>query len=243
MKSSSHLPQLSSGQLDFSKVQDAQLMKTKPSISKGYISGNSCITEVVINNEPTKILLDLGAFFSCVGNPFLKTCVPNFEDQLFPIDCIKFNSESNPMKSLGIYQTIVIFPKINGDIAIPVELFVMENCSSTHFILGNDYLIIYGIDLHNHKARYFTIGDNKHQKSTFLSFRRQITVKKVSPLNLELEKFKTDQLNETKISLHHTDKQENGLSALLYDHKEAFASEKELLGAKIGHEVEIIINI
>ncbi|MBW0584773.1 hypothetical protein O181_124488 [Austropuccinia psidii MF-1] len=67
MESYSHLPQLSNGQLDSSKVQDAQLMKTKPNRGKGYTAGNSCITEVVIHNRPTKPLLDPGAFCSCVG--------------------------------------------------------------------------------------------------------------------------------------------------------------------------------
>ncbi|MBW0564453.1 hypothetical protein O181_104168 [Austropuccinia psidii MF-1] len=83
---------------------------------------------------------------------------------------------------------------------------------------------MYGIDLHN-KDRYFTIGDNKRQKFSFLPFKRQIT------------------LNEAKISLHLTDKQESELSAFLYEHKEAFASDKEPLGAIIGHEVYIILNI
>ncbi|MBW0519197.1 hypothetical protein O181_058912 [Austropuccinia psidii MF-1] len=119
----------------------------------------------------------------------------------------------------------------------------MENCSSTHFILGNDYLVMYGIDLHNNKDRYFTIGDDKRQTFPFLPFRRQITVNKSSPANLELEKFKSVQLNEAEISLHLSDKQENELYSLLYDHKGAFASDKEPLGAIIGHENDIILNI
>ncbi|MBW0554445.1 hypothetical protein O181_094160 [Austropuccinia psidii MF-1] len=69
----------------------------------------------------------------------------------------------------------------------------MQNCSNTHFILGNDYLIRYQINLHNDKDRYFTIGDNKHQRFAFLPFKIQITVNKVSPVNLEFEKFKSDQ--------------------------------------------------
>ncbi|MBW0511555.1 hypothetical protein O181_051270 [Austropuccinia psidii MF-1] len=243
MNSYSHLPQLSNGQLDLSKIQDAQLMKTKPNRVKGYTAGNSCITEVVINNKPTKRSLDPGAFFSCVGNSFLKTCVPNFEDQLFPSDIIKFNSARNPMKALGIFETTAIFPHINGELRITVEFFVMKNCSSTHLILGNDYLIMYNIDLHNNKERYFTIEDNKHQKFSLIPFKRQITVSKASQVNLELEKFKSEQLNEAEISLHLTDKQESELSALLYDHKEAFASDKEPLGEIIGHEVDIILNI
>ncbi|MBW0575697.1 hypothetical protein O181_115412 [Austropuccinia psidii MF-1] len=102
---------------------------------------------------------------------------------------------------------------------------------------------MYGIDLHNNKDRYFIIGDNKHQKFVFLQFKRQITVNKVSPVNLELERFKSEQLNETKTSLHLADNKENELAALLYDHRGAFASEKEPLGAIIGHEVDIIVNI
>ncbi|MBW0554912.1 hypothetical protein O181_094627 [Austropuccinia psidii MF-1] len=117
-------------------------MKTKPNRGKGDTAGNSCITEVVINDKPTRLLLDPGAFCSCVGKSFLKTCVPDFEDHLLPIYGIKFNIASNPMKELGIFETNIIFPHINGNLRITVEFVVMENCPSTHFILGNDYLII-----------------------------------------------------------------------------------------------------
>ncbi|MBW0533381.1 hypothetical protein O181_073096 [Austropuccinia psidii MF-1] len=89
---------------------------------------------------------------------------------------------------------------------------------------------MYGIDLHNYKDIYFTIGDNKCQKFAFLPFKRQITVSKVAPVSLELEIFKSEQLSESEISLNLTDKQENELSALSYGHKEAFASDKEPLG-------------
>ncbi|MBW0558870.1 hypothetical protein O181_098585 [Austropuccinia psidii MF-1] len=147
------------------------------------------------------------------------------------------------MKELGMFETNVIFPHINGNLRITVEFVVMKNCSSNHFILGNDYLIIYGIDLHNKKDRYFTIGDNKNKKFAFLPFKRQITVSKLAPVKLELERFKSEQLNEAKLSLHLTDSQENELSALLYDHREAFESDKEPLGEIIGHEVDIILNI
>ncbi|MBW0550090.1 hypothetical protein O181_089805 [Austropuccinia psidii MF-1] len=119
----------------------------------------------------------------------------------------------------------------------------MESCSSAWVLLGNAYLFMYGIDLHNNKDRYFTIGDNKHQNHSFLPFKRQITVKKVSPVNLKLEKFNSEQLNEAEISVHLTDKQESELSSPLYDHKEAFSSDKEPLGTIVGHVVNIILNI
>ncbi|MBW0478699.1 hypothetical protein O181_018414 [Austropuccinia psidii MF-1] len=110
----SHLPQLSNGQLYLSKFQDAQLMKTKPNRGKCYTAGNSCSTEVVIEKKTTNILLEPEAFCNCVGKSFLKTCIPNFQDQLFPIDGIKFNSARNEMKALGIFETTVIFPHIYG---------------------------------------------------------------------------------------------------------------------------------
>ncbi|MBW0524812.1 hypothetical protein O181_064527 [Austropuccinia psidii MF-1] len=242
MESYVHLPQLSNSQLDISKYQDAQLIKTKPNRGKGYTAGNSCKTEVVIDKKPTKLLIDPGAFCSCVGQSFLSTYVPNFEYQLLPIARIKLNSASNPMKELGIFETSVIFPHISGNLRITVE-FVMENCSSTHFILGNDHLIMYGTNLHNNKDRYFTIGDNKRQKFAFFPFKRQIIVNKAAPINLELEKFKSEQVNEAEISLHLSDTQENELSSLLYDHKKGFSSDKEPLGKIICHEVDIILNI
>ncbi|MBW0514698.1 hypothetical protein O181_054413 [Austropuccinia psidii MF-1] len=72
---------------------------------------------------------------------------------------------------------------------------------------------------------------------------RQIPVSKVAPVSLQLERFKSEKLNEAEISLHLTDNQENELSALLYGHRAAFASDKEPLGEISGHEVDIILNI
>ncbi|MBW0550943.1 hypothetical protein O181_090658 [Austropuccinia psidii MF-1] len=147
------------------------------------------------------------------------------------------------MKALGIFETNIILPHINGNLRITVEFVVIENCFSTHSILGNDYFIIYGIYLHNKKDRYFTIGDNKRQKFAFLPCKRQITLSKVTEINLELETFTSEQLNEAEISLLPTDNQESELSAFLYDHREAFESDKEPLEAIISHEVDIILNI
>ncbi|MBW0561411.1 hypothetical protein O181_101126 [Austropuccinia psidii MF-1] len=102
---------------------------------------------------------------------------------------------------------------------------------------------MYGIGLHNNKDRYFTIGGKKRQKFAFLPFKRQITVTKLAPVNLDLEKFKYEKLNEAEISLHMTEKQENELFTLLYDHRKAFESAKEPLGAITGHKVDIILHI
>ncbi|MBW0505633.1 hypothetical protein O181_045348 [Austropuccinia psidii MF-1] len=180
-------------------------MKTKPNRGKVYTAGSFCITEVVIDNKNTKLLLDAGAFCSCVGKSFLKACVPNFEDKLSPIDGIRFNSVSNPMNALGISETTVIFPHINGNLKITVEFVVMENCSSTHLILGIDYLIRYGIDLNNNKDRYFTIEDNGHQKFAFSPFKRQITSELSSLLYDHKEEFSSDKEPLEAIVVHEVD--------------------------------------
>ncbi|MBW0526199.1 hypothetical protein O181_065914 [Austropuccinia psidii MF-1] len=89
----------------------------------------------------------------------------------------------------------------------------------------------------------FNILEEVTTRTKIGSSRRQITVSKVSLVSLELVKFKSEQFNEAEIRLHLTDKQESEIYALLYKHKEAFASEKEPLGEIIGHEVNIILNI
>ncbi|MBW0577761.1 hypothetical protein O181_117476 [Austropuccinia psidii MF-1] len=109
-----------------------------------------------------------------------------------------------------------------------------------------------GIDLHNNKDRYFTIGDNSHQRLAFLPFKRQITGIKVAEVNLELERFKSEQLNEAEISFHLTDNQENELSALLRaypaSHKSREALETHIKGLldlgvirKVGHNGKVEI--
>ncbi|MBW0549367.1 hypothetical protein O181_089082 [Austropuccinia psidii MF-1] len=105
MESYSHLPQLSNSQLDLSKIQDLKHMKTKTNRRKGYTAGNFCITEVLIEKKPTKLLFDPGDFCSFFENFFLRNCVPNFEDRLIPIDGIRLKSESNTTKELGIFET------------------------------------------------------------------------------------------------------------------------------------------
>ncbi|MBW0486748.1 hypothetical protein O181_026463 [Austropuccinia psidii MF-1] len=70
-----------------------------------------------------------------------------------------------------------------------------------------------------------------------------IGVNELSQVNLELENFNLEQMNAAAVSLCLTAIQENELSILLYDHKEAFEKDKEQLGAIIGTELDLILNI
>ncbi|MBW0540771.1 hypothetical protein O181_080486 [Austropuccinia psidii MF-1] len=117
----------------------------------------------------------------------------------------------------------------------------MNNCTSQHFILGNDYLNIYGIDINNHKDRYFTIGENKRQKFAFPPEKREITVIR-QVKNVNKEKFVSDQLIEAQIIFKLTLEMKEKLIEILFQYREAFASDNEPLGAIKGHEVDIFLN-
>ncbi|MBW0546881.1 hypothetical protein O181_086596 [Austropuccinia psidii MF-1] len=223
-----HLPQYSDECMDPIHVQDAKMQKSKPARGKGYTAGSSFITNIVINNTEAKIHLDSGAFCTCVGKNYLDKIYTNWQDKIMPIEGIKFSSASQNMHPLGIFEAAMIFPHPAGSIRLKVEFVVMNNCTSQHFILGNDYLNIYGIDINNHKDRYFTIGENKRQKFAFPLEKREITVIK-QVKNFNKEKFVSNQLIEAQISPELMIEMKEELIEILFQYKEAFASDYEPL--------------
>ncbi|MBW0536128.1 hypothetical protein O181_075843, partial [Austropuccinia psidii MF-1] len=135
-----------------------------------------------------------------------------------------------------------IYTNWQDSIRLKVEFVVINNCTSQHFILGNDYLNIYGIDINNHQDRYFTIGKNKRKKFAFPPEKREITVsRKVK--NVNKKKFVSDELIEAQISPELAPEMKEELIEIIFQYREAFASENEPLGAMKAHEVEIILNV
>ncbi|MBW0528723.1 hypothetical protein O181_068438 [Austropuccinia psidii MF-1] len=120
------------------------------------------------------------------------------------------------MHPLGRFEAEIIFPHPAGSITLKFEFFVMNNCTSQRFILGNEYLNIYGIDINNHKDRYITIGEKKRQKFAFPPEKREITVIR-QVKNVNKVKFVSDQ--------------------------EAFSSDNEPLRAIKTHELHIMLNV
>ncbi|MBW0536720.1 hypothetical protein O181_076435 [Austropuccinia psidii MF-1] len=118
----------------------------------------------------------------------------------------------------------------------------MNNCTSQHFIIVNDYLHIYGIDINNHKDRYFTLGENKRRKFAFPPENREITViRQVKNVNKEV--FVSDKSIEAQIIPELTPEMKEEPIEILFQYREAFASDNEPLGAIIGHEVDIMLNL
>ncbi|MBW0568913.1 hypothetical protein O181_108628 [Austropuccinia psidii MF-1] len=191
------------------------MCKTKPARVKGYTAGACCITSILINYIEARVNLDTGAFFTCVGKDYLQAILPGWKNHLLPIEGVQFSSASNKMYPLGTLDTNLVFPHPEGSVRMKIEIVVMDNCTSQNIILGNDYLNIYGIDINNHKDRYFTIGENKRQKFSFSNMPRKISIIS-SVKDTYKEEFVANQLFEAKINPSLSPKMRNDLINVLY---------------------------
>ncbi|MBW0503076.1 hypothetical protein O181_042791 [Austropuccinia psidii MF-1] len=237
-----HLPQYSDECMVLINVKDSKMQRTKPLRGKGYTAGSSFITNVGINNKEAKIHLESSSFCTCVEKNYLEKFYTNWKYQLIPIEGINLSSASKNMHPLGILDTVMIFTHPAGSIRLKAEFFVTNNCTSQHFILGNDYLNIYGIDINNNKDRYFTIGENKRPKFAFPEEKREMTVIR-QVKNVNKEEFVSNQPIEAQISSELTLEMKEELIEILFQYRGAFASDNEPLGAIKGHEVEIMLNV
>ncbi|MBW0489933.1 hypothetical protein O181_029648 [Austropuccinia psidii MF-1] len=238
----SHLPQYSDECMDIIHVQDTKMQKTKPARGKGYTAGSSCITNIVITKKEGKIHPYSDAFCTYVGKDYLGIIYTNWQERIMPIGGIKFSSASQDMHPLGIHEAEMIFPHPAGSIRLKVQFVVMNNCTSQHFILRNDSLNIYGIDINNHKDRYFTLGENKRQKFAFpLEKIERTVIRQVKNFNKKV--FVSDQLIEAQIGPELTLEMKEELIEILFQYRKAFSSDNEPLGGIKVHEVEIICNV
>ncbi|MBW0473033.1 hypothetical protein O181_012748 [Austropuccinia psidii MF-1] len=198
----------------------------KPAKVKGYTSGASYVTSILMNDIEAKVNLNTAEFCTCVGKDYLQAILPGWKSQLLPIEGVKLSSASNNMYPLGILDTNLVLPHPAGNVRMYTEIVVMDNSKSQHIVLGNYYLNIYGIDINNHKDRYFTIGENKEPKFPFSNMPKQISV-----------------ISSTQINPSLSPKMRHDLIDVLYTYENAFVSDNELLGTIKGHEFDITIII
>ncbi|MBW0547690.1 hypothetical protein O181_087405 [Austropuccinia psidii MF-1] len=223
-------------------IQDVRICKTKPARGKGYTAGASCITSILMNDIEAKVNLDTGAFFTCVGRDYLQAILPGWINHLLLIEGLQFSSASKNMYPLGILDTNLLFPHPAGSVRMKTEIVVMDNCTSQHIILGNDYLNIPGIDINNHKDRYFTIGEYKRQILACSTMPKQISIIS-SVKDTYKEGFVANQLVEAELNPSLSPKMRHDLIDVLYIYKNSFGSDNEPLGAIKGHEVDMTLNI
>ncbi|MBW0512578.1 hypothetical protein O181_052293 [Austropuccinia psidii MF-1] len=110
----------------------------------GYTAGKSSISIVMVENQEEKVNLDTGAYCTCVGKSYLKTIVPDWDNKPIPIQGLKFSSESESMKPLGIIDLTLLFPHPSKCTRLKVEFVVMDNCTSA--IIGHEVDIILNVE-------------------------------------------------------------------------------------------------
>ncbi|MBW0550469.1 hypothetical protein O181_090184 [Austropuccinia psidii MF-1] len=125
------------------------------------------------------------------------------------------------MYPLGILDTDLVFPHPAVSARMKTEIVLMDNCTFQLIILENDYLNIYGIDINNHKYRYFPIGENKRQKFAFSNIPKQIS----------------------RISFAKDTYKEEFVANQIVEAQNAFEYDNEPLGTIKGHEVDIDFHI
>ncbi|MBW0568000.1 hypothetical protein O181_107715 [Austropuccinia psidii MF-1] len=139
-------------------------------------------------------------------------------------------------------DTNMIFPHPERSMRMKMDIVLMDNLTSQHIILGNDYSSIYGIDINKHKYKYFTIGEHKIQRFSFSNISKQISVLS-SNKDIHKENFVSTQLSEAQINPTLSSKMSQELIDVLYTYKNLFASDDEPSGAIRGHEAYITLNI
>ncbi|MBW0523723.1 hypothetical protein O181_063438 [Austropuccinia psidii MF-1] len=155
---------------------------------------------------------------------------------------VKFSSASNNSYHLGILHTSIVFSHPEVSVRMKTEIVVMDDFTSQHIILGDDYLNTYGIDINNHKDRYLTIGANKRQKFSFSNIPKQLSIVSLNKYTYK-EEFMTYQLVQAQINPLLSPKMREKIIDVFYTYKNSFASDNEPLGAIKGHEVDITFNI
>ncbi|MBW0558507.1 hypothetical protein O181_098222 [Austropuccinia psidii MF-1] len=229
-----HLPQYSEDCNNLINIQDTRICKAKPARGKGYTAGSSCITSILMNDIEAKVNLDTGAFCTCVGKDYLQAILPGWKIHLLPIEGVQFSSSSNNMYLLGILDTNLVFPHPAGSVIMKNEIVVMNNCTSQHIILENDYLNICVIDINNHKYRYFTIGENKRKTFTFSNMPKKKSVIS-SVKDTDKEEFVANKLVEAQINQSLSPIKRHEVIDVLYTYKNAFSSSDEPLGTIKGN--------
>ena len=101
---------------------------------------------------------------------------------------MKFRCYSEKLKAVGVVEISVILPHNQGAVRIKPEFVVMINATPDYFILGSDFLSLYGIDILHSRENYFTIGNNNQKKQFALQkYRRILAVEAGQEEEAEIE--------------------------------------------------------
>ncbi|KAG0138857.1 hypothetical protein CROQUDRAFT_16587, partial [Cronartium quercuum f. sp. fusiforme G11] len=143
---------------------DAKLVGIRPPIGKAHRLGHHFITQVIIEGQEVPLLLDTGASCSVVGRRYLAEKFPDWKKHMIDCSNMTFSGCATHLVPLGVIPKYTIIPHVSGNVRIFPEFVVMDNVKANYFILGAEFLNMYGINIYHSKEKYFTINDNMHKK-------------------------------------------------------------------------------
>ncbi|PLW15629.1 hypothetical protein PCASD_23558 [Puccinia coronata f. sp. avenae] len=152
----------------------------------------------------------------------------------------KFYSCNSRLNPLGIIKLDIIFPHSTTNVQMTTELVVMEDFKLKYIILGNDYIINYGIDVINSNGRYFTINGDLSTKFE-LGISDKLNLEQLECNAIQNSKFDST-IGDAKFNPSLTPQQKDKLLEALHSHHLAFATADEPFGCIKGHEVKINLN-
>ena len=203
-------------------------------------TGGTNITKVICNKFNIKCLIDGGAFCSIISPKLLDKIEPNWKNKIRKIKSDKFYSCNSKLKPIGIITLNIIFPHSTNSTQITVELIVMDDFNMKYIILGNEYIINYGIDVINSNVRYFTINGDLTTKFE-IGISDKLNLEQLECNALQINQF-GDTIKEAKINSSLMSEQVGQLEKILHQKKLAFATVDEPFGRIKGHEVRINLN-
>ncbi|KAG0140712.1 hypothetical protein CROQUDRAFT_52838, partial [Cronartium quercuum f. sp. fusiforme G11] len=230
-------------------IVDARLMLTRPIAGKAHTMGHHSLTTVIINNKEAKLLLDSGASCSVVGSRYLNEIVPDWKDMIIPCTGTKFSGCGGLLFPLGIIMVATIFPHTQGAVRIQPEFVVMENATTKYFILGSDFLSIYGFDILHSREKYFTIGNENKRKKFALSQNKHILpIYHDENDNKSLEMIKTNKdmqacIAEAEFGPKLLKNQKKTIEDIIIQYAEQFGLIGKEIGTIVNHPVHISLNI
>ncbi|KNZ55621.1 uncharacterized protein VP01_262g3, partial [Puccinia sorghi] len=116
------------------------------------VKGKSSVMKMKLGNNDVNALLDSGAYISCVGVRYLLQIDKNYKDRLIAPDNKIYKSCNQKLNYIGK----ISYDLQLEDVTMPMVFMVMNDIKAKYFIIGNNYLHAYKINMINDTVRYVT---------------------------------------------------------------------------------------
>ncbi|KAG0139044.1 hypothetical protein CROQUDRAFT_17164, partial [Cronartium quercuum f. sp. fusiforme G11] len=222
---------------------DAKLLLTRPSKGKAHRVGHQNITTIIVNDIEARLLLDTGATCSVVGSDYLSRILPDWRKNLIDCSHMNFSGCAAALVPIGVLSQQVIFPHALGNVRILPEFVVMDNMKSQYFILGTEFLSIYGINVYNGREHYFTINDNQHKKFAILMKNTMMTVKNATAENENKTINEDSNSSEAKFGPKLSQEQTLAVKKSINQYSNQFDLGNNNLGKIRNHPVHVALDV